>query len=36
MDPAIPIELTQHVVQMIVYFVTVLGVVLSTVMGGRV
>ena len=36
MYPAIPIELTQNVVQMVVAFITVAGVLLSTVMGGRV
>jgi hypothetical protein len=35
MYPAIPIELTQNAVQMVVYFVTVLGVLISTIMGGR-
>ena len=35
MYPAYPIELTQSVVQMAVYFVTVLGVLLGTVLGGR-
>lgn len=35
MYPAVPIELTQNVVQTVIYFVTVMGVLLSTVMGGR-
>jgi hypothetical protein len=36
MYPVIPVELTQSVVQLVVYFVTVAGILLSIVMGGRV
>ena len=35
MCPLIPVELMQNAVQMVVYFITVVGIALSMVLGGR-